>query len=210
MIKRMIRISSVVLTAVIIALTLSSCFGMGTNQASTETESTVPAPDLVLPTDVAGEIDRKAEDPSNDDIKFYYDDEGRVAQCEYKKDDVSFYVGYTYRDGTVDVNTYASDAKGNPFVLDSRTYKVGDFNKSAGFAIYDGYYFKGYTDFDTVERENVPEDTLTTAPETTAEPDGTDSAEDTAEATGTEAATDTEAVTDTAEVTETETEAVTD
>ncbi len=156
------RIVAVAIVTVMLALTLSSCF-YSNNSAKTEVQTTVAAPDLVKPADVAGKIDLKAEDPSNDKVAFGFDSEGRVSECSYKKGDVSFYVGYTYRDGEVDVNVFATDKDSNAFVVDSLTYKTGSFDKSAGFTEKDGYYFNGFSSLDAVERETKSEETTTDA-----------------------------------------------
>ena len=154
-----LRIVAVAIVTVMLALTLSSCFYSNNASQTQETTTEAPAPELVKPADVAGKINLKAEDPSNDNVKFGFDSEGRVSECSYKKDDVSFYVGYTYRDGEVDVNVFATDKDAAAFVVKSLTYKTGAFDKSAGFIEKDGYYFNGFKTLEAVERETKAEDT---------------------------------------------------
>ena len=108
-----IRISAVVIAVIMLAFTLSSCF-YANNSTSTEEVTTIAAPDLVKPAD-AGKIDLAKEDPSTADVSFVYDEDGRVTECAYKKGDVSYYIGYTYRDGEVDVNVFATDKDHNRF-----------------------------------------------------------------------------------------------
>ena len=86
------------------------------------------------------EIDADAEDPSNDNIRFVYDDVGRVAQCYYEIDGQQIYVGYTYGDGYAQIYAFMGDF----VVADEEISLPGEYDASVGFASSHGYYFKGY------------------------------------------------------------------
>ena len=135
--------SILVLVALTVALfTLASCqmLGFDAQQEETkETEDTAEA--LVTPAEVAGDIDLTAKDPSNDNIKFYFDKEGRIESCEYKKDDVTYLVSYTYTGRKICVFNF-----GNDTVVDYREFKVyKDFDPAVGFVMSKGYYFNGFS-----------------------------------------------------------------
>ena len=81
------------------------------------------------------EIDEKADDPSNKDILFEYDDLGRIVRCSYTVNDVDFFQGYTYSDTEVRIFSYC----GSTIVDDvNLSYTYDD---SVGFTQHDGYYF---------------------------------------------------------------------
>ena len=176
--RRITATLAALIVAVMLMFNLSSCF-YANNSASTEKVTTVAAPDLVKPEDVAGKLDLKKEDPSNDNVKFSFDEEGRVIECAYTKGDNSFYVGYTYRDGEVDVNTFVTDKDGNAFTVDSRSYKTGAFDKSAGFTEKDGYYFNGFKTLEENARDTRSE-TTEKAAESDTKKDGADTSDTTA------------------------------
>ena len=46
-------------------------------------------------------IDKNGEDPSNEQIRFSFDESGRVSQCRYNIDEHEIYLNYTYTDSTV-------------------------------------------------------------------------------------------------------------
>lgn len=86
-------------------------------------------------------IDLTKEDPSNDDIRFVFDDLGRVTQCYYKLDDVQVYVSYSYEDGSAHIYAFMND-----IVAAEEQIQVSSFDSEKGFSVIDGYYFKGYAD----------------------------------------------------------------
>ena len=154
--RRITTVVAAIVVAVMMMCTLSSCF-YANNTTETQVQTTIASPDFVRPADAAGKIDLKKEDPSNDKISFTFDEEGRVSECEYKSGEVSYYVGYTYRDGEVDVSAFATDKDGNAFLMESRTYKVAAFDKAAGFVEKDGFFFNGFNSFEEIARETKSE-----------------------------------------------------
>jgi len=89
------------------------------------------------PADVV-EIDMTEEDPSNDEIKFEYDDEGKISGCRYQIDGTDVYVGYSYKDDYVEMFGFIGD-----IVVADDIFYISNFDSSQGFVEYEGYYFKG-------------------------------------------------------------------
>lgn len=85
------------------------------------------------------QIDLTAEDPSNDAMKFVYDDMGRVSQCYYKIDGTEIYINYEYTDNQVHIYGFSGS-----IVAAEENFTLPSFDKSVGFSAYNGYYFKGY------------------------------------------------------------------
>lgn len=178
---------------------LSSCGLFGTQQtAEPETTAAPEKVEFVYPAAAGGKIDLSKDDPSNDDIQFEYDEEGRIISCAYKSDGHEFLVGYNYRDGKVEVYAFS-----NVTVADYRLYEPSsEFDKSVGFFEQDGYFFKGFKSLKAIEVETqAPE---STAADTSGAESGTD-ADSAAEAVSDTAA-ESDAVSDTAAVTDTETQ----
>ena len=96
--------------------------------------SSFKAPGLVV------EVDLTKEDPSNDQIKFDYDKQGRVSGCTYKIDGRDTYVGYTYKKNEVDVYAFIGDVS-----VFHKTYKIVKSDSSLGFTDCEGFYFKNLT-----------------------------------------------------------------
>ena len=88
----------------------------------------------------AVKIDMNADDPSNDEIEFDYDDEGRVTECIYSYKGEIFIITYDYDADGAEVYAFSEDG----VVLAEKTIKLSDFDPDKGFAKIDGYYFKGY------------------------------------------------------------------
>ena len=146
------RTAALSLALIIALFSLASCFGVAnTTESTTET---VTLPETVKPADAAKNIDLKKADPSTDDVKFSFDDDGRIIEIEYTKGDVLYVVSYNYRDdGTVDAYLF-----GGGYTLDFVKYKpAGSFDKSAGFVELEGYYFNGYKSLEKVEVETESE-----------------------------------------------------
>lgn len=109
--------------------------GVGNPTEETEVDiSTYRAPAEVV------EIDLTAEDPSNADIRFVYDELGRVSICYYKINGQVVSVNYNYQDDYVQIFAFM----GEFVTADEKIELPGEFDASAGFSQIDGYYFKGY------------------------------------------------------------------
>ena len=130
------------------AAQLISCSG-GTNSAdqsaaqNTPTATAVPMGAIISSFKAPGEVvkvDLTKEDPSNDQIKFDYDKQGRISGCTYKIDGKDTYVGYTYKKNEVEVYAFIGDIS-----VYNKTYKIVESDRSLGFTDCDGFYFKNLT-----------------------------------------------------------------
>ncbi len=83
------------------------------------------------------DINLSKDDPSNDDIRFEYDDKGRISQCYYKVNDIDVYQGYIYKDNAVQIYSYSGSIVVGDALFENAVY---DGNK--GFSEHNGYYFK--------------------------------------------------------------------
>ena len=175
MFRKTVKAAALALALIIAALSLASCMGVANSSQSTETEAPLPA--VVKPVD-AGKVDLTKADPSTDDVKFSFDDEGRVISIDYKKGDLLYVVGYNYKDdGTVEAYLFC-----DAYTLDFVKYKTsGEFDKKAGFVEYEGYYFNGWKSLEKVEVETESE----TAAESESSPES-ETATDTGAATESE------------------------
>lgn len=176
--RRIVSVISVALVAAVMMFALASC--IPTAQSS-ETTETVKKVDLVLPAEAAKDIDLTKADPSNDSIKFYFNEDGSLNACEYKSGDVTYLASYNYRDGKVEVYLYGGEQ-----VVDFVLYTPSAaFDKSVGFTEQDGYYFLGYKELKKEEVEtkaDTTESTTDTA-ETSTESETESSAESAADST---------------------------
>lgn len=188
------RIIALATLAVITVLSLASCSLFGVQTTESETDATTKAPvETVKPADVAKDIDLKKADPSTDDVKFSFDDEGRVITAEYKSGDVEYLLCYNYRDGRVEVYLFGAEE-----VVDFKQYKPSaDFDKSLGFIEVDGYYFNGFKSLEEIPVETkAPETTKAADSESESSPESESASETETE---TETVTETESDTETAE-----------
>lgn len=109
--------------------------GIGNSTEETVVDiSTYRAPAEVV------EIDLTAEDPSNADIRFVYDELGRVSICYYKINGQVVSVNYNYQDDYVQIFAFMGEFVAADEMIDL----PGEFDASEGFSKIDGYYFKGY------------------------------------------------------------------
>lgn len=93
----------------------------------------------VLPAD-AVKIDFTKDDPSNDEIKFLFDEEGRVVSYKYSAKGNDIIVTYSYKENKVNVNSFIDD-----MVYADEEFKLPEYDNNGGFCEYNGYYFKGYS-----------------------------------------------------------------
>ncbi len=85
-------------------------------------------------------IDLTADDPSNDVIRFEYDEQGRINTCTYEIEDKLVVAVYSYKEQTVNITTLIS----NWIVADETIELPGDYDPVLGFSAVQGYYIKGY------------------------------------------------------------------
>ena len=84
-------------------------------------------------------INTNAEDPTNEEIRFVYDEEGRISQCYYAIDGEEVYVGYNYQDGAVQIYAFMGE-----FLVGAEKIELPEYDASVGFTAVNGYYLKGY------------------------------------------------------------------
>ncbi|MBR5922365.1 MAG: hypothetical protein IKZ59_01085 [Clostridia bacterium] len=85
------------------------------------------------------DLDLSKSDPSTDNVRFTFED-GKVKSYEYKLGDKEVTVTYTYSQGAAEVFAFMGDV----LVADD-TVELSDYNAETGFAVIDGYFFKGFT-----------------------------------------------------------------
>ena len=84
-------------------------------------------------------VDTGAEDPSNDEIRFVYDEEGRISQCYYEIGGVQVFVNYDYKDSSVQIYAFMGE-----FLAADEAIELPEYDASVGFTVVNGYYLKGY------------------------------------------------------------------
>ncbi len=86
-------------------------------------------------------VDLNKSDISTANMKFTYDEQGRITLCEYSSGNISHRVEYSYPDdGGIAVFAFAGDT----MTEDTVYYPTRGFDPGLGFTAYDGYYFYGY------------------------------------------------------------------
>ncbi|MBO4870179.1 MAG: hypothetical protein J5585_10765 [Clostridia bacterium] len=142
--KKLISLTALLLLAAFIA---SGCSAKNENsQESVKDSSAVSAENdgdkavsaYKKPAD-AVKLDLTKDDPSNDDMRFVYDDDGRVTQCYYKISGEQVYVSYTYKDGSAQIYAFLGE-----ILVADETIDLPAFDAEKGFSEIDGYYFKGF------------------------------------------------------------------
>lgn len=83
-------------------------------------------------------VDLTKDDPSNDEMRFVFDDNGKVTQCYYNIGDQQVYVNYTYKDGAVQIYAFMGEV-----VAADELIEISEYDAEKGFTVIDGYYFKG-------------------------------------------------------------------
>ncbi|MEE0859542.1 MAG: hypothetical protein U0M12_08800 [Acutalibacteraceae bacterium] len=128
-----------------IILSLTACGSNNGNSKSTSaTDSTsVNVGEIVenfkVPAEVV-KLNLDEAEPKSDDITFEYDESGRISGCYYSINGKKVYVGYEYKDNSVQVFGFV---EGYDYTVASEEFKVKSFNSDTGFCEYNGYYFKG-------------------------------------------------------------------
>lgn len=110
------------------------------DDSNSYSETTVPFEEILSeykpPADII-EISPSEEDPSNEEIKFEYDDSGRISKCYYDINNLDMYQAYSYTDDSVHIYTFSGS-----IIIDDITFEVEAYDESIGFLEYNGYYFK--------------------------------------------------------------------
>lgn len=117
-----------------IAQSLQSSQNSETSQSSksvSEVVSAYQSPAKVL------DIDLSKDDPSNDDIRFEYDEKDRISKCYYKVNNDEIYQSYTYTDDTVHIYAFNGSV-----IVDDITFDNVSYDENIGFNKYNGYYLK--------------------------------------------------------------------
>lgn len=83
-------------------------------------------------------IDMSAEDPSNSEIQFVYDENNRVIQCSYNIDDNEIRVVYSYTGNEVQIYAFSGDV-----LAADEMFTIAGYDSAYGFTVHQGYYFRG-------------------------------------------------------------------
>lgn len=104
------------------------------SQASSDindlTSSYQPPADII-------DIDLDSEDPSNDDIRFEYDEQGRISKCYYQANNIDVYQSYIYENNSVQIFSF-----NDSIVIGDVFFENVEYDENAGFSECDGYYLK--------------------------------------------------------------------
>jgi len=144
--KRFLLLSAVILVSLVI---LSGC----ENDPSQEQRVVTPVqtPELtesgelseveafVPPADMFN-LDLRTDDPSNDDIHFEFDSEGRISGIVYSIDDYRVVLSYSYDDLSIQIFGFIDSI----VVADVQLVASSGFDDTLGFIEYRGYYFFGF------------------------------------------------------------------
>lgn len=139
------KICFYVICACLFALLLAGCDHAKLNDNTTNTQSIEVAQEesnnsgvvYKTPSD-AVEIDFTAEDPSNDQIQFRYDENNRIIQCQYQVDGHTVKLSYSYSESSIQIYAFSDE-----YVAADETFTVSSYDANAGFTSYNGYYFRG-------------------------------------------------------------------
>ena len=84
-------------------------------------------------------IDMNKEDPSNDDIKFEFDDKGRILNCFYTVNGMEVLTTYDYEfyENKVWILSFAQDST----VIADEKFEIDNESDDIGFSECRGYYF---------------------------------------------------------------------
>ena len=86
-------------------------------------------------------VQNNVADPSGDNLRFVYDETGRIVKCYYYSNNQEVYLNYTYNDmGWVKIYGFI----GETLVANETVNLNGDYNPDVGYSVCNGYYFKGY------------------------------------------------------------------
>lgn len=105
-----------------------------------ESESEIDFSSVKTPAEVVT-VDAEKNDPSNDDAKFYFDENGRISQCDYISDGELYSAVYTYTATSVQIYVFSSTGvvvKYEEFPLS------GEYDPNGDIIVYEGYFIKGY------------------------------------------------------------------
>ena len=139
------KICFYVICACLFALLLAGCDHAKLNDNTANTQSIEVAQEesnnsgvvYKTPSD-AVEIDFTAEDPSNDQIQFSYDENNRISQCQYQIDGHTIKLVYSYAGNSVHIYAFSDDN-----VAADETFTVSSYDENTGFTSQNGYYFRG-------------------------------------------------------------------
>jgi len=86
-------------------------------------------------------IDMKADDPSNDEIIFKYDEEDRIESYTYTVNGIKVLMTYDY-DYPEEGKIWALGFDENGTVISEKSFLYSKEAAAKGFSEHDGYYFK--------------------------------------------------------------------
>jgi hypothetical protein len=86
-------------------------------------------------------LNLNTDDPSNNDIRFVFDDEERIRWVYYSIDDFDVVLAYSYDEHSILIIGFINEIV---VAYEEITASAG-FDKSLGFIEYKGYYFYGFS-----------------------------------------------------------------
>lgn len=147
--KKAIFLIALILMSVLVVCGCSGKNGSNSNDATESDQETtnhaennndeVDLSAYKKPADVVN-IDLSKDDPSNDEMRFVFDDDGKVTQCYYQIGDQQVYVNYTYKDGSAQIYAFMGD-----ILVADELIDISEYSAEKGFAAIEGYYFKGFS-----------------------------------------------------------------
>lgn len=107
------------------------------NSSSQTSEQINNAVSSFQPPAEAFDIDLSKTDPSNDDIRFEYDEQDRISKCYYQVNNIDVYQSYIYENNSVQIFSF-----NDSIVIGDVFFENVVYDENAGFSECDGYYFK--------------------------------------------------------------------
>ena len=160
--KKKPLIIAIIALVLVIAIVLGVIFFVSRKTVSAK--EVQKAKDNYLPPAQAVTIDTSLTDPSNDKIKFTYDDRARIISCTYSVNKMTYDQSYTYDNTQRKINVETT-YRAHPIFTKELDYDR--VTKPDVFEEVDGYYIR-------LSKEDLPDAGATEPPQETAAPEATE------------------------------------
>ena len=160
--KKKPLIIAIIALVLVIAIVLGVIFFVSRKTVSAK--EVQKAKDNYLPPAQAVTIDTSLTDPSNDKIKFTYDDRARIISCTYSVNKMTYDQSYTYDNTQRKINVETT-YRAHPIFTKELDYDR--VTKPDVFEEVDGYYIR-------LCKEDLPDAGATETPQETAAPEATE------------------------------------
>lgn len=160
--KKKPLIIAIIALVLVIAIVLGVIFFVSRKTVSAK--EVQKAKDNYLPPAQAVTIDTSLTDPSNDKIKFTYDDRARIISCTYSVNKMTYDQSYTYDNTQRKINVETT-YRAQPIFTKELDYDR--VTKPDTFEEVDGYYIR-------LSKEDLPDTGATEPPQETAAPEATE------------------------------------